>query len=177
MASDNPNPAETLALADIWRQTAELYNGFAPSDLASRDELRALCRGVRAMAEELAQVRADYRNYRVMAEAAEAERDALKADCERRRAELAQVKAVIDEAKRLRALGPQAVDENFDWVEEANRRGNVVICLLAELAEANSYSKRLRKELTASEADVASLQRVIAGAIEADRAAQGGQGK
>ena len=149
MATDNPNPAETLALAgelERWPWAGQL-----------EPKMSRLFRGVRAMAEELAQIDEVLArrpaldlptrwqniekaiNPAKRAASAEAERDALKA------------KLIAGDTHEQRRA--------------------------SELAEAKSDSERLRKELTAAEADVASLQRVIAGAIEADRAAQGGQGK
>ena len=175
---------ESLLAVHKRAKAAEIERDALDTSLADAHRKLGLASELKEMY-EVTQTRAQALERQLFAERAQRDQERqieqhsygeLKAECEILRADLAQFRAVIDEAKRLRALGPQAVDENFDWVEEANRRGNVVICLLAELAEAKSDSERLGKELTAAEADVASLQRVIAGAIEADRAAQGGQG-
>src|SRR3990167_9115542 len=218
MATDTPTTAETLVIV------AELER----DSILHWQQAERLCRGVRAMAEDLCEQESAANTWWVRYDqsdrerkAAEAECDALKVDCERLLAELAENielfhDAALDAAQQRQraAIAERALEiacthspDKDAWMHRAQtaevecaalrrevegtqtRAQALERLLFAERAqrdidrqlEQHSYGElkaeceSLRAKLAAAEADVASLQTVIAGAIEADRAAQGGQ--
>lgn len=102
-----------------------------------------------------------------------AERDAATDKIGGLERELADVKKVIAEAKATYERGPQEIDENFDWVTEANNRGNVILYMSWDYRERGRLIDTLRADLARERekvdtilADWDSERREIAAALD-----------